>query len=99
MNFEPVTIGKSACLSQRVFVCAANHDFRDPAMNYRNEPITIADGAWVGAMCFVAPGVTIGVDAVIRAGSVILSDVPAGAIYGGNPAIHMGRRWKDREQG
>ena len=95
LNFEPVAIGKHACVSQRSFLCTGNHDFRDPSMPYRNRPITIGDGAWVGAMCFVAPGVTVHDDAVIRAGSIVLKDVPVGVIAAGNPCEPVGVRWKD----
>src|ERR1700733_4183499 len=69
LNFEPVTIGAHCCISQRVFLCTGNHDFRKPDMPYRNRPITMEDGAWVGAHAFVSPGVTIGTETVITAGS------------------------------
>lgn len=95
LNFEPMVIGAHACISQRAFLCGGNHDFRDPAMKYRNGPITICDGAWVGAQVFVAPGVIVGIDAVIAAGSVLLSNADAGLIYKGNPALVAGMRWKD----
>jgi acetyltransferase-like isoleucine patch superfamily enzyme len=36
LNFEPVTIGAHACLSQRAFLCGGNHDYRDPTFRYRN---------------------------------------------------------------
>ena len=43
-NFEPVSVGSNCCLSQRTFFCAANHDYTDPAMSYRNAPIIVEDG-------------------------------------------------------
>ena len=54
-------------------------------MRYRNRPIRVEDGAWVGAQVFVAPGVIIAQDAVITVGSVVLHDMPAGMICSGNP--------------
>ena len=98
-NFEPVTIGANCCLSQRALLCAANHDYRDPAMSYRNAPITIHDGAWVGACSFVAPGVSIGVDAVISAGSVVTTDLPHGMVCTGNPCAPVRARWKQEKSG
>jgi putative colanic acid biosynthesis acetyltransferase WcaF len=95
LNFEPVTIGAHACVSQRAFLCAGNHDFRDVTMPYRNAPITVGDGAWVGAAVFVAPGVTIGDEAVVTAGSVVTRDLPAATICAGNPCVPLRPRWKE----
>ena len=93
LNFEPVTIGAHCCLSQRAFLCTGNHDFRQPDMRYRNQPITVEDGAWVGAQVFVSPGVTIGMEAMITAGSVVTSNQPAKMICRGNPCAAIKPRW------
>lgn len=93
LNFELVSIGSQACISQRVFLCTGNHDYRDLAMSYRNKPITIGDGAWVGAQSFVGPGVVIGDEAVVTAGSVVLKDLPAGIVCSGNPCVPIKQRW------
>src|SRR5262249_21323823 len=71
LNFEQVSMGAHCGISQRAFLCTGNHDFRQPHMPYRNEPIVVEDGAWVGAQVLVAPGVAIGTEAVIAAGSVV----------------------------
>ena len=94
LNFRKVVIGSHCCISQRAFLCTGNHDFRDPSMPFRNAPITIKDGAWVGAQSFVAPGVTIGTDCVITAGSVVLEDMPDNMICSGNPCRPTKPRWK-----
>lgn len=49
-------------------------------------PITIGDGAWIGAGALIMPGVTIGEGAVIGAGSVVTHDVAAQTVVAGNPA-------------
>jgi len=49
------------------------------------QPITIEDGAWLGGGVIVCPGVTIGSDAVIGAGSVVTRNIPAGVVAVGNP--------------
>jgi len=95
LNFEKVTIGDQATLSQRAFICCGNHDFRDPGFVYRHGSITIKEGAWVGASVFVGPGVKIGVDSVLAAGSIVLKSVEANTIVSGNPAVVTGMRWKD----
>jgi putative colanic acid biosynthesis acetyltransferase WcaF len=95
LNFEPVTLGSHVCLSQRAFLCGGNHDFRDPAMPYRNAPIEIGAGAWIGAQSFVGPGVTVGEEAVVTAGSIVTEHLPAGSICGGNPCRPLRARWKE----
>lgn len=95
LNFEPVTICAHACVSQRSFLCTGNHDYKDQAMSYRNRPIYVGAGAWVGAQCFVGPGVTIGNEAVCIAGSIVVRDLPAGMICSGNPCAPVKRRWRD----
>jgi len=48
-------------------------------------PITIGDNVWFGSGVHVLPGVTIGSDSVIGAGSVVTRDIPAGVFAAGNP--------------
>ncbi len=96
LNFEPVRIGAQACVSQRVFLCTGNHDFRDPAFSYRNAPIEVGGGAWIGAGAFIGPGVTVGAEAVVAAGSVVTRSIPENSICAGNPAEVRGQRWRDR---
>jgi maltose O-acetyltransferase len=50
------------------------------------KPITIGNNVWIGGHATICPGVTIGDNAIIGAGSVVTKDVAASAIVGGNPA-------------
>jgi len=93
LNFELLTIGDNVCVSQRAFLCGGNHDYRIPEMPYRNGPITLMDGCWIGANVFVSPGVTVGVDSIITAGSVVTADVAENGIYKGNPLSYIKARW------
>lgn len=93
LNFEMVKIGNNVSVSQRVFLCCGNHDFRNPSMPYRNAPITLEDGCWVGAASFVGPGVKIGLDTVISAGSVVTYSVPSTGVYAGYPLTRQKERW------
>jgi putative colanic acid biosynthesis acetyltransferase WcaF len=95
LNFEPVTIGAHCCISQRAFLCTGNHDYRKLTMPYRNKPITIEDGTWIGAQVFVAPGITVGNEAVITAGSVVITNPPPRTICGGNPCAPLKPRWPE----
>jgi putative colanic acid biosynthesis acetyltransferase WcaF len=94
LNFEPVVIGDHACLSQRVFLCTGNHDYRDTCFKYRNAPINIGCGAWLGAQSFVGPGVSVGIDTVVTAGSVVSQNLPTGMVCSGNPCTPTKRRWR-----
>ena len=87
LNLESVIIGSNACVSQRSFLCTGNHDYKSPSFEYNGSPISVGDGAWIGAHCFVGPGSSIGTDCVIVAGSVVLSDLPNRQICGGNPCV------------
>lgn len=48
--------------------------------------ITILDNCFIGARSTILPGVTIGPDAIVAAGSVVTKDVPPGTVAGGVPA-------------
>ena len=51
----------------------------------RAEPIRVGNNVWIGAQVCVLPGVTIGDNSVIGAGSVVSRDIPAGVVAAGNP--------------
>jgi maltose O-acetyltransferase len=55
-------------------------------------PIRIGANVWIGGGAMIMPGVTVGDDAIIGAGSVVTRDVPAGATVAGNPARQLAPR-------
>ena len=93
LNFEEIKIGSNVCISQRSFLCGGNHDFRIPNMPYRNGKIILCDGCWIGAYCFVGPGVNIGVDTVVTVGSIVTSDLPSNIVVKVNPTNFVKNRW------
>ncbi len=52
-------------------------------------PITVREGAFIGAGSIILKGVTVGKHSVIGAGSVVAKDVPDGEIWAGNPAVFI----------
>ena len=50
------------------------------------KPVTIGHNVWIGGRAVINPGVTIGDNAVVASGSVVVKNVPANAVVGGNPA-------------
>ena len=67
-------------------------DLADWKKNYHDwsthicDPITIGNGAWLGARVIILKGVTIGEKSIVGAGSVVTKSVKAGTIVAGNPA-------------
>jgi putative colanic acid biosynthesis acetyltransferase WcaF len=94
LNFEKISIGSNVCISQRAFLCGGNHNYMDPSMPFRNGPITLYDGVWVGASCFVGPNVTIGTDSVVVAASSVTTNLESNGIYRGDPAVFIKHRWR-----
>ena len=91
-NFVTVRIGANAVVSQGAYLCTGNHDWADPGMGLMVEPVTVEEGAWVGAFARIAPGVTVGREAIVTLGSVLLQDADERCVYTGNPAVPVRER-------
>ncbi len=86
LSLAPVVLESNVCVSQRAFICTGSHDFRRSDFALRTKPITLRSGSWVAAGAFIGPGVEIGNEAVVSAGSVVMQSIPPRAIAQGNPA-------------
>ena len=49
-------------------------------------PVTIGNNVWIGGSSTIIGGVSIGDNAVVAAGSVVIRDIPANTLVAGNPA-------------
>lgn len=58
---------------------------RSVHLRHNCRPVLIEDGVWIGGGSTILPGVTIGKNSVIGAGSVVVKDIPANSIAVGNP--------------
>ena len=85
-NLDQVNIGNHVCISQGALLLTGNHDYTLPAFDYRNAPIILEDGVWIGAKAVVCPGVTCKSHAVLAVGSVATKDLAAYSVNQGNPA-------------
>ena len=84
-----VTIGSRVLFGPAVQIYAATHpiDAATRATGLENgKQVTIGSDVWVGGGAILCPGVTIGDRSVIAAGAVVVKDVPADVVVGGNPA-------------
>jgi putative colanic acid biosynthesis acetyltransferase WcaF len=92
LNLDRIVIGGNVSISQRAVLCTGSHDYKRAAFDLIVKPITIEDGAWLGAGCWVGPGVTIASHAVLTLGSVTTKNLAANGIYRGNPAALVKER-------
>lgn len=92
LNLEPVVMEDNVALAHEVYLAAASHDVRSRTMKYANKPILIKRGCWVATRVMIGPGVTIGENCVIGAGSLVLKSIPDNSIVGTSLAKVIGTR-------
>ena len=87
-----VYIGNNVMIAPNVILTTGTHpiapELREKTYQY-NMPIHIGDRVWIGAGSVILPGVTIGNDSVIGAGSIVTKDIPSGVVAVGNPCRVM----------
>jgi maltose O-acetyltransferase len=90
MDDAVITIGDHVRIGPRCQLLTALHPVEDHDRRRagweRPMPISIGPNSWLGGGVIVCPGVTIGENAVVGAGSVVTRDVPAQVLAIGNPA-------------
>lgn len=91
-NLDKVTIGNDVCLSQSTMLLTGNHDYTKESFNYRNAPIIIENGVWLGAKSVVCPGVICETHSILSVGSVATKKMESYGIYQGVPAKFIRER-------
>ena len=85
MSAGGITIDDEVMIAANVQLISNNHD-----LEQRNvitcKPVHICRQVWIGAGATILPGVTIGENAVVGAGSVVTHDLEPNTIVAGNPA-------------
>lgn len=83
-----IYIGDSVMIAPNVVIATGTHpicpELREQVYQY-NLPVHIGNRVWIGAGAIILPGVTIGDNSVIGAGSVVTKDIPSGVVAVGNP--------------
>lgn len=85
----PIEIGRDCQIGPQVMIITSHHD-RTPDGGVSRVPrgraVRVGDRAWIGARAMILPGVTVGDDVVIGAGSVVTRDCLEPGVYVGSPA-------------
>lgn len=83
-----IYIGDNVMIAPNVVIATGTHpvcpELREKVYQY-NLPVRIGNRVWIGAGAIILPGVTVGDDSVIGAGSVVTKDIPSGVVAAGNP--------------
>ena len=87
-----IYVGDYTMIGPNVTIATAGHpilpELREKAYQF-NQPVRIGRNCWLGAGVIVLPGVTIGDNSVIGAGSIVTKDIPANVVAVGNPCRVM----------
>ena len=88
LDVGKVTIGNNVQIAPNVSIYTAGHPIHPDSRNSGYEygiPITIGDNVWIGGNSVLLPGVRIGSNSVIGAGSVVSRDIPEWVVAVGSP--------------
>ncbi|WP_394957567.1 sugar O-acetyltransferase [Scardovia wiggsiae] len=88
LDVAPITIGDNVFFGPRVNLLTPYHPIDAETRNSHLEgalPITIGNNVWFGGNVTVCPGVVIGDDVVVGAGSVVVKNIPSHSVAAGNP--------------
>ncbi|MGF7046850.1 maltose O-acetyltransferase [Paenibacillus sp. DS2015] len=83
---KSIRIGSNTIIGPMVNMMDTNFHPVDVEDRTRSQDIVISDNVWIGRGVLILPGVTIGHNAVIAAGSVVTRNIPANTLAGGTPA-------------
>lgn len=88
LDVAKVTIGDNCFMAPNVAIYTAGHPIHPDSRNSLYEygaSVTIGDNVWIGGSTVIVPGVHIGSNVVIGAGSVVTRDIPDWCVAAGNP--------------
>jgi len=92
VNGAGIIIDDDVLIGSGAHLYCTNHRYDNPDKpiidqgHYESKQIQLKSGCWIGANVVILPGVTVGHNAVVGAGSVVTRDIPDSVIAAGNPA-------------
>lgn len=94
LDYAGIRLGAGVMIAPKVTFITVGHPVEpEPRHLYlTGAPIEVAENVWIGAGATILPGVSIGRDAVIAAGAVVVDDVPAASLVTG-PKATVRRSW------
>ena len=96
-----IYIGSYTMIGPNVVIATACHpeepQLRRARLQY-NKPVVIGENVWIGSGAIILPGVTIGDNSIVGAGSVVTRDIPANVVAVGNPCRVL-REIKEEKKG
>lgn len=93
-----VYLGKKILMGPDVIIMATSHEYSSSIIPIMDQgealerKVTIGDGCWIGARVIIMPGVTIGENSIIAAGSVVTKSFESNVIVAGIPAKEIKKR-------
>ena len=83
---KSITIGDHCLIGELTSIMDTDYHSLSSEISPKSEPVTIGNNVWIGRLCSVLPGISIGDNSVVAAGSVVNKDVPPNTLVGGVPA-------------
>jgi acetyltransferase-like isoleucine patch superfamily enzyme len=81
-----ITIGDNCLIGDLTSIMDTDYHPLSSEVPTKAEPVTIGNNVWIARCCSILPGVSIGDNSVVAAGSVVTKDVPPNTLVGGVPA-------------
>lgn len=81
-----IIVGRNTLFGPGVAIATVGHPIKPDMRKYMyTDPVVIGDNCWIGANTTICPGITIGENTVIGAGSVVTKNIPSNVVAVGNP--------------
>lgn len=70
-NLDKVIIGSNVCISQGVYICTGNHNFKKESFDLITKPVIVGDGSWVCAKAILTPGAILKKNSFVRTNEIL----------------------------